>query len=118
MPIDGDDCRRVKHVLVVEDEKNILLLLTTILKGIQLDTTTAPDGLVALDFLRNGHHFDLVITDIQLPKLDGIQLMATIKRDHQHVPVLVISAYQDRLQEARQAGADHSLKKPFSRQQL
>jgi two-component system, chemotaxis family, sensor histidine kinase and response regulator PixL len=105
-------------ILLVEDEAHIRLLLTGILGKLQHEVTEAQDGVEALQCLQYYPSFDMVITDIHMPRLDGMELLTTLQHDYPTVTVLVISAYRNRLTEALQQGATHQLQKPFSRQEF
>jgi CheY-like chemotaxis protein len=102
------------RVLVVEDEVSIQVLVCNLLKrkGFEVAVTSTGEG--ALLYLHEGKVFDMVLTDIQLPGMDGVALIEFIKRAYPATLVIAMSAYPDRLEEAVQRGADSYLKKPFS----
>jgi CheY-like chemotaxis protein len=106
------------RVLVVEDNPNIRYLLTTILRQNGYEVVAADDGATAVSLLYQQSSFDGVLTDIQLPAVDGAQLVEIIKRDCPHTPVIVMSAYPERIEEALQRGAHNHIKKPFAYQKL
>jgi CheY-like chemotaxis protein len=106
------------QVLVAEDNKSILFLLVTLLRQIKVESVAVEDGEQALEYLTRENVFAVVVTDINLPKLDGLQLLEIIKRDYPHQKVMVVSAYVERLAEAAAKGADHVLRKPFTYQQF
>jgi CheY-like chemotaxis protein len=108
----------VAHILVVDDEPLIRLLLTTMLRQLQHDVTEACNGYDALTQVKRNPYFDLVITDIQMPQLDGIELFTILQREYPALPVIVLSAHPEFLEEALQYGATNLLKKPFSWRQL
>jgi DNA-binding NtrC family response regulator len=105
-------------ILVVDDEPHIRLLLTSILRQQQHLVTEAQDGTEALHCLEHFSLFDLVITDVRMPKLDGVALLAILQRDYPTIPVIVMSAYRDRFTGALPRGVITQLQKPFSRQQF
>lgn len=106
------------RVLVVEDEYNIRLLITKILEQLHYEVTQAEHGGAALEIIQNNPNFDVVISDIEMPVVDGVSLIQELKQHHPAIRVVVISAYWDRINEAINKGANHFLTKPFSRQQL
>jgi CheY-like chemotaxis protein len=106
------------RVLVVEDEYNIRLLITKILEQLHYDVTQAEHGGEALEIIRENPNFDVVISDIEMPVVDGVSLIHELKQHYPEIRVVVISAYWDRISEAINKGANHFLTKPFSRQQL
>jgi DNA-binding response OmpR family regulator len=112
------DFERPARVLVVEDDDAISQVLQRSLRMEGYDVRIAADGLTALD---EAHAFlpDLVILDLGLPKLDGIEVAKTL-RETDDVPILVLTA-RDAVEsrvEGLDAGADDYLVKPFERQEL
>ncbi|HEY4280525.1 MAG TPA: response regulator transcription factor [Conexibacter sp.] len=112
------DYARPARVLVVEDDDEIAQVLQRSLRMEGYDVRTAGDGVSALD---EAHAFlpDLVILDLGLPKLDGIDVAKTLRRGDD-VPILMLTA-RDALEsrvEGLDAGADDYLVKPFERQEL
>tara|TARA_R100001086_G_C11797389_1_gene247965 strand:- start:202 stop:744 length:543 start_codon:yes stop_codon:yes gene_type:complete len=81
-------------ILLVEDEANLLAIVTDMLETFGYRVITAPSGVEALELVRNGAVFDLLLTDIVMPGgLDGFQLAAKL-RDLQHdQPVVYMSGY-------------------------
>ncbi len=69
-----------KKILIVEDEKDIRELYTEVLKDSGFDVTEAPDGEIGLKEATSGKH-DVVLLDIMLPKMDGLQILREIKKD-------------------------------------
>src|SRR5512142_1732821 len=112
------DISRAPRVLVVEDDDEIAQTLQRSLRMEGYEVRIASDGVAALD---DAHAFlpDLVVLDLGLPRLDGIEVAKTL-REHDDVPILMLTA-RDAL-EARVAGldsgADDYLVKPFERQEL
>jgi DNA-binding response OmpR family regulator len=112
------DYERTPRVLVVEDDDAIAQVLQRSLRMEGYDVKVAGDGVSALD---QAHAFlpDLVILDLGLPRLDGIEVAKTIRRADD-VPILVLTA-RDAVEsrvEGLDSGADDYLVKPFERQEL
>ncbi|MGI8802396.1 MAG: response regulator transcription factor [Solirubrobacteraceae bacterium] len=112
------DYDRPPRVLVVEDDQDIADVLQRSLRMEGYEVRIAGDGLVALD---EAHGFlpDVVILDLGLPRLDGIEVARELRRDDD-VPILMLTA-RDALEarvEGLDAGADDYLVKPFERQEL
>ncbi len=112
------DFDRPARVLVVEDDDAISQVLQRSLRMEGYDVRLAGDGLAALD---EAHSFlpDLVILDLGLPKLDGLEVAKTL-READDVPILMLTA-RDAVEsrvEGLDAGADDYLVKPFERQEL
>lgn len=79
-------------VLVVDDEPDLLELVSLTLSRMSLDTRTAPDVATARKLLKS-EHFDLCLTDMRLPDGDGLDLVGWIQESHPDVPVAVITAH-------------------------
>ncbi|WP_321956645.1 hybrid sensor histidine kinase/response regulator [Paraburkholderia bannensis] len=106
--------RERKRILVVEDSLTVRELERKLLEKRGYAVTVAVDGMDGWNTLRNGQ-FDLVITDVDMPRMDGIELVTMIRNDpHQrNVPVMIVS-YKDREDDRRRgldAGADYYLTK-------
>lgn len=84
-----------KHVLVAEDSITSRMLIKGILEGAGYRVKTAVDGLEALSFLR-AEAFDLVVSDVEMPRLDGFGLTARIRADHKlaDLPVVLVTAME------------------------
>ncbi|KXU94282.1 hybrid sensor histidine kinase/response regulator [Caballeronia megalochromosomata] len=103
-----------KRVLVVDDSLTVRELERKLLASRGYDVSVAVDGMDGWNAVR-GERFDLVITDIDMPRLDGIELVTLIKRDAQlaALPVMIVS-YKDRAEDRQRgldAGADYYLAK-------
>ncbi len=106
--------RRRKRVLVVDDSLTVRELERKLLAGRGYEVAVAVDGMEGWNAARTGD-FDLVITDVDMPRLDGIELTRLIKSDERLKtrPVMIVS-YKDREEDRRRgldAGADHYLTK-------
>ena len=113
------DYERTPRVLVVEDDDAIAQVLQRSLRMEGYEVRIAGDGVDALD---QAHGFlpDLVILDLGLPRLDGVDVAKTLRRGGDDVPILVLTA-RDGVEarvEGLDAGADDYLVKPFERQEL
>lgn len=106
-------------ILLVEDEENFheALKLNLELEGYQV--VSAMDGIGAIKQLQ-GQYFDLMILDIMLPEMDGIEVLETIRIQNNGIPVLILSAKNtsaDRVMGLKK-GADDYLTKPFNLEEL
>ena len=109
---------REPRVLVVEDDEDIALALQRSLRMEGYEVRIAADGEAALDSA-GAFHPDLVVLDLGLPKLDGIEVARRLRADGD-VPILMLTA-RDALEsrvEGLDSGADDYLVKPFERQEL
>jgi two-component system, chemotaxis family, sensor histidine kinase and response regulator WspE len=103
-----------KRVLVVDDSLTVRELERKMIEGAGYAVDVAVDGMDAWNAIRAGR-YDLVVTDVDMPRLDGIELVSLIKRDAElrHTPVMIVS-YKDRDEDRRRgldAGADYYLTK-------
>ena len=94
----------MKTILIVEDETDIQELLRTYLEDAGYQTAAAGDGVTALA-LFNAQHFDLVLLDLMLPKIDGFGVCELIRRQSQ-VPILMLTALDGEEQQLRGFGMD------------
>ena len=102
------------NILVVEDDKNLKKLMTTCLKKNNYETFEANNGEEALSVLEK-NYIDLVITDIMMPKMDGYELIKTLRQSKYNIPILLVTAkdkYQDK-EEGFLLGADDYMVKPI-----
>jgi CheY-like chemotaxis protein len=104
-------------VLVAEDESAIALLVRRILEQQGHKVRVVVDGRQAVDAL-NASEYDLLVTDIKMPFLDGIQVVDWVKEQFPSLPVVIISAHLEDAETALAAGADAFQMKPFTRDQL
>ncbi|HEY9047956.1 MAG TPA: two-component regulator propeller domain-containing protein [Ohtaekwangia sp.] len=88
------DCEG-KRVLIVDDNHTNLRILKSQLTQWKLNPVLASSAHLALDILGKGEKFDLVITDMQMPDMDGVQLAKGIKENHAHLPVILLSSVGD-----------------------
>lgn len=108
-----------KRVLVVDDEKNIRLTLDHALTAAGYDVLTAIDGEHALQKVQeNG--LDLVLLDMKMPGIDGIEVLRRLRLTHEALPVIMITAHGsiETAVEAMKLGAVDYLRKPFSPEEI
>ena len=105
----------VKKVLVVEDHHDTSFLLCRLLKMEGYEVEHAIDGMVGYNAAESAPP-DLIVTDIQMPRMDGIEMIKRIRKSNacRQVPIIVMSAYgQRRINDALAAGADDVVEKPI-----
>jgi two-component system response regulator AtoC len=104
----------MRRVLVVDDEENIRLVLRTLLKKQGYDVEVADGGEAALKAL-DSFDPDVILTDVRMPRMGGLDLLATLKAKQHPATVIVMSAYGnvDLAIEAIKAGAYDYVSKPF-----
>jgi|GEM_PF-3001222 len=106
--------RRVGRILVVDDNEIIAQNLSHLLQNAGHDVVTASDGSEALETFAT-QRFDLVLTDLGLPSLNGFALSEEIRRQRPETPVILITGWGSQIdpQQARQHGVSEVLVKPF-----
>lgn len=111
----------MKTILLVDDKIQLLALLKQILKS-SYEVVTRFNGLEAIEWMQQGNIPDLILTDIQMPKMDGIQFLQIIKGSgaFNNIPVIILSSRessQDRIECLRQGAVDY-ISKPFNPEEL
>src|SRR5215216_6668922 len=108
-----------KQILVVDDEPNLRRVLSAQLERDGYDVHTAEDGEQALALLRD-HHIDLVITDLRMPRVDGMELLRRVATFEEPAPVVMITAHGtvDTAVEALKTGAFDYITKPFDQDEV
>src|SRR5579863_2183817 len=108
-----------KQVLIVDDEPNLRKILSAQLSRDGYDVLTAEDGEQGLLLLRE-HHIDLVITDLKMPKVDGLTLLKKALEEEPELPVVLITAHGtiDTAVEALKSGAFDFVTKPFDKDEV
>lgn len=105
------------RVLITDDEEPMRLLVARAIAMDGHETVTAQDGAEALDILiREQGAFELLLTDIQMPVMDGIALALSAARDFPRLTILLMTGYADQRERASnlQAIAHDVITKPFS----
>ena len=106
-------------ILLVEDEKELSNALVAILKHNNYSVDTVYDEQEALNYL-DSENYDALILDIMIPKIDGIQVLKTIRQIGNNIPVLMLTAKSqiDDKVVGLDSGADDYLSKPFATKEL
>jgi two-component system OmpR family response regulator len=104
----------MKKILIVEDDLSIAELEKDYLDMAGFQVSISPDGLQALDLIQE-NDYDLLILDIMLPGLDGLEILRRI-RDDKNIPVLLVSAKKEEIDKIKgfNLGANDYITKPFS----
>jgi two-component system, NtrC family, response regulator AtoC len=108
-----------EKILVVDDELNMRLVLKALLNKEGYDVATASDGIEALKILKGGG-VQVVVTDLKMPKLDGVGLLERAIRDYPSTPVIIVTAHGTiaTAVDALKKGAFDYITKPFERDEL
>ncbi len=106
-------------ILVVEDDPSVREFVTRVLSMHGHDVLEAEDGLMAVDMMST-QSFDLALSDIVMPGMDGISLALKIKADYPRVPIILMTGYADQHRRAHNLSAliDGLMLKPFNMDQL
>ena len=109
-------------VLLVDDEENVVKNLTNVVDwpvyGIET-VLTASDGVEAIEIIQS-NHVNLVITDISMPRMDGLQLVRHIRDTYPHIRCVLLTSYSDfsYAKEAISLGVENYLLKPFKPEEM
>jgi two-component system, OmpR family, phosphate regulon response regulator PhoB len=118
------DLGRTSQILIVEDEEIIREMLVLALEEEGYEVATAPDGRTALGFLQDSEsdrrQFDLIILDLMLPQVNGLDLCRLLRYQGNPVPILILSAKASETDRVLglEVGADDYVIKPFSIREL
>ncbi len=109
----------METILIVDDEKNYLTILSAVLEEEGFEVLTALGGREALEIYKTSD-LDLVVTDMKMPEMDGIELLENIKQLDPDLPVMMMTAHGtvDKAVEAMQKGAYTYILKPFDNERL
>ena len=108
----------MKKILIADDEKNIRTIMKQCLKA-EYETETAVNGEEVIEMLEK-QRYDLVFLDINMPKLDGMQVLELINKKHINIIVVIMTAYGtiERAVEAMKMGAVDFINKPFTAEEI
>ncbi len=109
----------MRTILIVDDEKNYLTILSAVLEDEGFEVLTALGGREALEVHKTSD-LDLILTDMKMPEMDGIELLERIKSVDPDLPVIMMTAHGtvDKAVEAMQKGAYTYILKPFDNERL
>lgn len=109
----------METILVVDDEKNYLLVMAALLSDQSYEVLTAENGIQALEVI-DETDLDLVLTDMKMPQMDGIDLLTRITKLRPELPVIVMTAFGtvEKAVESMKTGAFDYITKPFQNEEL
>jgi two-component system alkaline phosphatase synthesis response regulator PhoP len=104
----------MKNVLVVEDDKSISDLVEIHLKDLNCNVVKTFDGKEGLQFA-TGNNYDLIVLDIMLPNVDGLEICKEVRKKEDYTPILMLTSKSEELDKVLglEVGADDYLTKPF-----
>ena len=109
----------MKRILIVDDDKDLRFNLSCILKEKGYEVIAAVDGKQALNALAQSSP-DLVLLDVRLPGMDGVELLEEMKKIEKNLPIIMLTAYSDvkSAVKAMKSGAFDYITKPFDEEEL
>ena len=107
------------HILIIDDEKNYLLVLQTLLEDEGYTVTALSDPETALAFLQESE-VDVVVTDMKMPRITGLDVLERVKKQWPYIPVLIMTAFGtiESAVETMKYGAFDYITKPFANDEL
>lgn len=108
------------HILTVDDELDMLALLKMIIEGYSEHRVTATNNPMEAVELLNQEPFDLIITDLKMPGMDGMEMLAEARKKDEDALVMVVTAFGslESAEEAMARGAYDFITKPFRKEQI
>ncbi|MCM8776001.1 MAG: response regulator [Candidatus Omnitrophica bacterium] len=106
-------------ILIVDDEPNVLWFISKVCQPMGYMTVTAGNGIEALKIIQEcGHKLDLVLLDLKMPGMGGLEVLRSIRRYQPTLPVIVLTAIHDKQEECERLGVEEFIKKPYSLEEL
>lgn len=112
--------RELKNIIVVDDESGVLLALKLLMQTLGLNVQDFPGGEPAIEHIKSGASFDLIICDLRMPKADGMAVLRSAVEHKPDAPFILMSGHAttEEVEKARGLGAFGFLPKPFTAQDL
>lgn len=109
----------MNKILVIEDDAPLCWLLERILRG-KYEVIVMNNGLEAWSWLSDGNTCDLIISDVKMPSLDGVELLENLSNSglFRNIPVIMLSGLEDSRKQCLELGAFAYLVKPFEPQKF
>ncbi|MBN1970016.1 MAG: response regulator [Candidatus Delongbacteria bacterium] len=106
-------------ILVVDDETYMREMLKTFFEMHEYECHVASDGIEALELLKE-NHIDIIITDMKMPHMNGLDLLKTVKKDYANISAVIMTGFSEEYTttEALNYGADGYITKPFRNKEL
>lgn len=109
-------------ILVVDDSRSMRQMVSFALKNAQFETAEACDGVEAYNWAQNNPTVDLVLSDVNMPNMNGIELITKLRAlsEYRFVPILMLTteSSEERKMEGKNAGATGWIVKPFNPEKL
>lgn len=106
---------KMARLLIVDDEADVLQMLSRLFSGLGYDVVVTQDGNEAIDLLREEKAFDLMISDVCMLPVNGLWLLSLVREECPEMPVIMVTAYysKDKANQALKMGAHAYIQKPF-----
>ncbi len=103
------------QVLFVEDEQDLIDIISNTLGKLQIKNFTASNGKIGLEIFRANPEINVVVTDINMPVMDGLEMIREIRKTDQNIKIIIMSAHNESefKEEAKKLGINDYLVKPF-----
>jgi DNA-binding NtrC family response regulator len=107
----------MKRILVIDDEQNVCTVLKMLLEDDGYEVMTAENGQRGIDIINSGLLLDLIISDLRMPRVDGMELLRYLNQKECSIPLILITAYGsiEKAVEAMKKGAADFITKPFNK---
>lgn len=104
----------MKHVLIVDDQPGIRVLLEEVFKQVNMKTTLAANGIEALKVVQQ-HQPDCILLDVKMPGMNGVEVLREVRNVSPQALVMMMTAYSEMelMDEAEKLGIDQYFTKPF-----
>ena len=104
-----------KKLLFVEDEQDLVKIISDTLSKLKANFKTAHNGQIAFDMFKEENDFDLIVTDINMPIMNGLEFIAKVREINKDIKVIIMSAHTEPeyIKSAKELGVDNYLLKPF-----
>lgn len=111
--------KQKRHLLIIDDERELVLLLRELLQDCAEEISIAYNGAEAYQMILN-NHYDAILSDINMPEMNGLDLLARLRKEEIMVPFIILSGFGDERKtiEALNNGAMDFLNKPWKQDYL
>lgn len=109
-----EQLRKLKF-LFIEDEEELLQIICDALTKLQIKFITATNGKEALDIISKNSDLDIIVTDINMPIMNGLEMIKRLRNDGNDIPIVIMSAHteDEYINKAKDLGVNEYLLKPF-----
>ncbi|MEM7452652.1 MAG: response regulator, partial [Pseudomonadota bacterium] len=115
VPVDPQTVTGMQRILVIDDHEGIVAIVTTWLERLGLDVTSYTNSQLAADVLRSrASEFDAVISDVSMPDVGGLGILATVREQDADKPVILASGFNDAVMKTGDDPRVWFLQKPYS----